>query len=132
VYLLVGLAGGLALGFLAALLAERFDGRVRSGQQLADATGTSTVLDVSRGGPRREAAYAAVHASLLFGRDGLRAVMLVAATPEDRLEEVARGLAQAAAVSAEDVLVLQSGPSPAAAQSPAIVVQAAPAGRYAK
>src|SRR2546423_3584940 len=45
-YLPVGIGAGLVLGFLLALLAERFDSRIRDTADLAQATGSGLVLDL--------------------------------------------------------------------------------------
>lgn len=116
VYVLVGLAAGLLLGFLGALLAERLDDRIRDSAQLAEATGTHFVLEMSRasGGSRpdrmeREAAsYALGHASMVARYEGVRSVLVVAATLGDQVAEVGLGLARAAAELGDRVLVIQS------------------------
>lgn len=87
-----GFVGGLLLGFLLALLAERLDDRIRDSAQLADATGTHFVPEMSKGGsgsqPQRleqeAVSYALAHASLVAGKEGVRSVLVVAATLGDR------------------------------------------------
>ena len=115
-YVLGGLLGGLLLGFLVALLVERLDDRIRDCAQLADATGTQLVLEMSKGGggsnPQRleqeAASYALAHASLVARKEGVRSVLVVAATLGDPVADVGVGLARAAADLGERVLVIQA------------------------
>jgi capsular polysaccharide biosynthesis protein len=117
VYLAVGLAAGLLIGFLAALLAERLDDRIRDSGQLAEATGSHLVLEMpsssgKRGAAERQereaASYALAHASMLVRQEGVRSVLVVAATLGDQVDDVGLGLARAAADFGDRVLVLQS------------------------
>jgi capsular polysaccharide biosynthesis protein len=117
VYLAVGLLAGLLVGFLAALLAERLDGRIRDSGELAEATGSQLVLEMPkppsrRGdgdhGDREAASYALAHASMLVRQEGVRSVLVVAATLDDPVDDVGLGLARAAADFGDRVLVLQS------------------------
>jgi uncharacterized protein involved in exopolysaccharide biosynthesis len=117
IYLAVGLAAGLLVGFLAALLAERLDGRIRDSGQLAEATGSRLVLEMpkppaKRGegeySEREAASYALAHASMLVRQEGVRSVLVVAATLGDQVDDVGLGLARAAADFGDRVLVLQS------------------------
>lgn len=114
-YVLGGFVGGLLLGFLAALLAERLDDRIRDSAHLADATGTHFVLEMSKGGgnqpqhlEQEAASYALAHASLVARREGVRSVLVVAATLGDPVADVGVGLARAAADLGERVLVIQA------------------------
>ena len=115
-YLAVGLAAGLVVGFLAALLAERLDDRIRDSGQLAEATGSQLVLEMPKASSRgdgeyseREAAsYSLAHASMLVRQEGVRSVLVVAATLGDQVDDVGLGLARAAADFGDRVLVLQS------------------------
>jgi capsular polysaccharide biosynthesis protein len=117
VYLAVGLAAGLLVGFLAALLAERLDDRIRDSGQLAEATGSQLVLEMPKPptgrregeqSEREAASYALAHASMLVRQEGVRSVLVVAATLGDQVDDVGLGLARAAADFGDRVLVLQS------------------------
>jgi capsular polysaccharide biosynthesis protein len=117
VYLAVGLAAALLVGFLVALLAERLDDRIRDSGQLAEATGSQLVLEMPKPPSRRgdgeqsereAASYALAHASMLVRQEGVRSVLVVAATLGDPVDDVGLGLARAAADFGDRVLVLQS------------------------
>ena len=117
IYLAVGLAAGLLIGFLAALLAERLDDRIRDSGQLAEATGSHLVLEMPSASrnpgsaeqqEREAASYALAHASMLVRQEGVRSVLVVAATLGDQVDDVGLGLARAAADFGDRVLVLQS------------------------
>jgi capsular polysaccharide biosynthesis protein len=112
-YGLVGLVGGLIVGLLAALLAELLDDRVRDSSQLAEATGSQLVLEAGlrgrdRTGNREATSYALAYASMLARHDPVRAVLVVASTYGDRVDDVGVGLATAAAQWGHRVLVIQS------------------------
>jgi capsular polysaccharide biosynthesis protein len=111
-YVLVGVAGGLTLGFLLALLAERFRDRIVDGAELAEATRSDLVLAVDY----REAAAVIGSYGLLSpadleddGRSDAQLV-LVAASPEVPVDDLAMDLAAAAATEDRLVLVVPSGP----------------------
>jgi capsular polysaccharide biosynthesis protein len=134
-YALVGLAAGLTLGFLAALLAERLDDRIRDSGQLAEATGSPLVLEAGVGGrngavDRQAASFSLAYASMLARHDSVRAVLVVAATYGDQVDQVGVGLATAAAQWGRRVLVIQSYPAdsghgPAGEVTSRVVVEAA-------
>jgi hypothetical protein len=112
-YALVGLAAGLTLGFLVALLAEWFDDRIRDTGQLAEATGSPLVLEATVGGrngavDRQAASFSLAYASMLARHESVRAVLVVAATYGDQVDQVGLGLATAAAQWGRRVLVIQS------------------------
>src|SRR6202011_5627612 len=116
-YGLIGLAAGLLVGFLAALLAERLDDRIRDSGQLAEATGSQLVLEMpkspagrgeSEPSEREAAAYSLAHASMLVRQEGVRSVLVVAATLGDQVDDVGLGLARAAAAFGDRGLGLQS------------------------
>jgi capsular polysaccharide biosynthesis protein len=120
IYLAVGFAAGLLVGFLLALLAERLDDRIRDSGQLAEATGSQLVLEMPKPPGRRgeaeyqereAASYALAHASMLVRQEGVRSVLVVAATLGDQVDDVGLGLARAAADFGDRVLVLQSSAS---------------------
>lgn len=91
-YLLVGAAGGLAAGFLGALLLERYRDRLHDRADLAEATGTPVVLAVDG----REPAPFGILAQCPIDRAGRAEVTLVAAAAGEPVDEV--GLAMAEAV----------------------------------
>jgi capsular polysaccharide biosynthesis protein len=112
-YGLVGGAVGLVLGFLLALVGERFRDVVDDAEDLAQATGCRLVLNL--GGGRRHWSAGSygflTHASLL-SQPGSRAILLVAASPRERVDEVAIDLAQAAAGLHHRVLVVPAVSAP--------------------
>jgi capsular polysaccharide biosynthesis protein len=136
-YAVIGLAAGLVLGFLAALIAERLDDRIRDSGQLAEATGSPLVLEAGVGGrngagERQAASFSLAYASMLARHDSVRAVLVVAATYGDQVDEVGVGLATAAAQWGRRVLVIQSYPAdhgsgngPAGEVTSRVVVEAA-------
>ena len=122
-YVLVGVAGGLVAGLLAALVAERLRKRIGHASELAEATGTEVVVDLSRGGARGRGAPYGFLARI--GRGGSagqpRALLLVASTDRDSVDDVGIQLAEAIAAGNRRVLVLP------AYDAPAIVVATADA-----
>jgi capsular polysaccharide biosynthesis protein len=115
-YALIGLVGGLTLGFLAALFAERIDDRIRDSGQLAEATGSPLVLEATVGGrngaaDREAASFSLAYASMLARHDSVRAVLVVGASYGDQVDKVGVGLATAAAQWGRRVLVIQSYPA---------------------
>jgi capsular polysaccharide biosynthesis protein len=89
-YLLVGGAGGLAAGFLAALAFERYRDRIEDSAELAEATGSPVVLVVDGREPPAVAGPRGLlgHAGLL----GPAQVVLVAAAPGEPVNEVAMAM----------------------------------------
>jgi capsular polysaccharide biosynthesis protein len=116
-YLAIGGAGGLLLGLLLALAAELLRGRVHDAAELGEITGTPLVLDLSqrvRPGLSAPGGFL-VQAALARRAGGPRALVLVAASPRDRVDDVALALARTAAGEHRRILVtLPSGPSAAA------------------
>jgi capsular polysaccharide biosynthesis protein len=115
-YAIVGLAGGLTLGFLVALLAERMDDRIRDSGQLAEATSSPLVLEAAVGGrngaaDREAASFSLAYASMLARHESVRAVLVVGASYGDQVDKVGVGLATAAAQWGRRVLVIQSSPA---------------------
>jgi capsular polysaccharide biosynthesis protein len=110
-YLLVGLAGGLTIGFLLALLAERFRTRILDGAELAEVTGSDLVLAVDY----REAPVLLASYGLLSPREPQEEaagaqLLLIAAGPEVPVDDLAMDLAEAAATEHRRVLVVPAGP----------------------
>jgi capsular polysaccharide biosynthesis protein len=110
-YVLVGVVGGLAVGLMLALLAERFRERILDGAELAEVTGSELVLAVDY----REAAVVIGSYGLLapddVGEGGSGAqLLLVAASPDVPVDDLAMDLAEAAASEHRRVLVVPSGP----------------------
>ena len=109
-YVSVGVLGGLIVGFLLALLAERFRDRIEDGTELAEAAGCSIVLDLGGRansttiGPYGFLAQASLQARQ---RDG-RTLLLVAASVQDRVDGVAEALATAAAQVHHRVLIIRA------------------------
>ena len=112
-YVGVGVVGGLIVGFLLALLAERFRDRIDDGTELADATGCSIVLDLGgRADPTTAGPYGFLAQASLQARqrDG-RSLLLVAASAEESLDGVAETLARAAAQMHRRVLIIRAAGS---------------------
>jgi capsular polysaccharide biosynthesis protein len=110
-YVLVGLVGGLTIGFLLALLAERFRDRIVDGAELAEVTGSELVLAVDY----REAPVLLGSYGLLSPRDqseeaGGAQLLLIAAGPDVPVDDLAMDLAEAAASEHRRVLVVPSRP----------------------
>ena len=102
---------GLVVGFMLALLAERFRDRIVDGSELAEATGSELVLGVDY----REAAVVIGSYGLLssadLGEEGSSAqLLLVAASPDVPVDDLAMDLAAAAASEHRRVLVVPTGP----------------------
>lgn len=112
-YLLGALVVGLALGVLAALLAERFDDRVYTARGLADAAGTPVAVIVpggatsaGAGGPMT--AYALALASLRAKHPDARSLMVAAASARDRADVPATGIGKAAAHDGQRVIIIRA------------------------
>jgi capsular polysaccharide biosynthesis protein len=110
-YLAAALIAGLAFGALAALVAERFDDRIRTAEGLARATGVSVALVA--GSPRRRRpalppAYSLAFASLLTRPSAGNPVLVTAASARDHSEAVAEALGVVAANAGQRVVVVQS------------------------
>ena len=108
-YVLVGVVAGLVLGFLAALLAERFRDRIMEGAELGEVTGSDLVLVVDG----QEAPTVIGSYGLLSPGDPEEAgggqLLLVAASPEVPVDDLAMELAEAVAGEHRRVLVVPSG-----------------------
>jgi capsular polysaccharide biosynthesis protein len=117
-YLLAALAIGLALGVLAALLAERFDDRLYTAESLAEATGSPLVLAAASRGVASNGtatvasrnAYALTLASVRAKYPDEKMLMVVAAAPRDRADGVATGIGKAAAYGGERVVLVRADP----------------------
>jgi capsular polysaccharide biosynthesis protein len=110
-YVLVGVFGGLAAGFLLALLSERFRDRIIDGADLAEVTGSDVVLAVDY----REAAmvigsYGPLSPADVGEEGGGAQLLLVAASPDVPVDRLALDLAEAVAREHRRVLVVPSGP----------------------
>ena len=108
-YLEAALIAGLAVGVLAALLRQRFDDRLFTPQELAAAAGTSTVVVIPRR-PRngtRLTPYALAHTRLLARYPQTRTFLVAAASSRDGSDAPAVGLAAAAAVAGQRVLLFR-------------------------
>jgi capsular polysaccharide biosynthesis protein len=118
-YGVVGAIGGLAAGFMAALLAERFRDRIFDGAELAEATGSPLVLAVDG----RDASAAIGTYSLAARADGQEQsggvqLLLVAASPNDPVDEIAMDLAEAVAADQRRVLVVPAAPGGVGRKTP--------------
>jgi len=106
-YVLVGVAGGLVAGALAALVVERSRDRVYDSSELAEATGSLIVLDLSH----RKSAGAAnplgfLAHTITAGQPAKpQALLLAAISPPPDMKALALGLAQALAANQKRILV---------------------------
>lgn len=106
-YVLVGVAGGLVAGALAALVVERSRDRMYDSSELAEATGSQIVLDLSH----RQAARATnpfgflAHAIVAGQPPKPQALLLAAISPPPDMKALALGLAQAVAAHQKRILV---------------------------
>src|SRR5215813_3696102 len=107
-YVAVGLACGLVAGLLLGLVAEGMRRRIHRRSDLAEAAGTDVVVDFSRGllrGTGRPYAYLA-RVSLAGPAEQPPALLLVASTLGERVNDVGKELANTVAASGRRVLVL--------------------------
>lgn len=105
-YVAVGAAGGLTAGLLAALLLGGTRMRIQGSADLAEAAGTDTVVDFSRGllrGAGRPYAYLARIS--LTGQEQ-QALLLVGSTLGERVNDVGRELANVVAGTGKRVLLV--------------------------
>jgi capsular polysaccharide biosynthesis protein len=109
-YLLVGAAGGLAAGFLFALLLERYRDRLHDGSDLAEATGTPVVVAISGREPALSAPYGFL-AQGRVGQAGRAQVVLVAASAGEPVDEVGLAMAETVIEQHRRVLVVPAAPS---------------------
>lgn len=110
-YLLVGGVGGLAVGFLGALVLERYRDRIHESAELAEATGCPVVLAVDG---REPAALSGPYGFLgqsLVGQSGQARIALVAASTGEPVDEVALAMAEAVMEDHRRVLVVPSAPA---------------------
>ena len=106
-YVAVGAVGGLTLGLLAALLIGGTRMRIQRSADLAEAAGTDTIVDFSRGllrGVGRPYAYLARIS--LTGQEQQPALLLVGSTLGERINDVGRELANVVAGSGKRVLLV--------------------------
>jgi capsular polysaccharide biosynthesis protein len=110
-YLVVALIAGLVVGVVAALLLERFSGRIRNAEGLARAAGIPVALAAPRlnGHPRPGdyQPYSLALASVLAAPEA-RPVLVMAASAKDHSDAVAVGLGAAAAHSGQRVVVVEA------------------------
>lgn len=110
-YLLVGLAAGLFVGLAAVVLLDRFDDRIFETDTLALVAGTRLVVAVSQkesASGRSAEVYAIARANLLAQHPHMHKVLLVAASPRDRVRPIAAGLGLAAVNAGQKVLVVDA------------------------
>jgi capsular polysaccharide biosynthesis protein len=110
-YVLVGVAAGLTVGFLAALLAERFRQRVMDGAELAEIADTDLVLTVDR----QQAPIVMASYGLLSPGDAREEasgaqLLLVAASADVPVDDLAMDLASAVAAQRRRAAVDPAGP----------------------
>jgi capsular polysaccharide biosynthesis protein len=110
-YLLTALVAGVALGVVAALLLERFNGRIRSAEGLARAAGIPIALSAPRlnghPGPGDYRPYSLALASVLSAPE-TRPVLVMGASAKDHSDAVAVGLGAAAAHAGQRVVVVEA------------------------
>jgi Mrp family chromosome partitioning ATPase len=112
-YLAVGLIAGLCVAFATVLLVDRFDDRLFEGQSLSEAAGTPLVIAISNRPSRSLAGrspdpYALARANLLAQNPDLTKLLVVAASPNDRVRQVAAGLGLACVQAGLRVLVVDA------------------------
>jgi capsular polysaccharide biosynthesis protein len=112
-YLAVGLIAGLCVAFATVLLVDRFDDRLFEGQSLSDAAGTPLVIAISNRPSRSLSGrspdpYALARANLLAQNPDLTKLLVVAASPTDRVRQVAAGLGIACVQAGLRVLVVDA------------------------
>jgi capsular polysaccharide biosynthesis protein len=111
-YLLAALIAGLAVGVVAALLVERFGGRIQSAEGLARAAAIPVALVAPRLNGHPAAAdhrpYALALASLLSRPPDARPVLVMAASVHDHSDAVAASLGAVAAQSGQRAVVIQA------------------------
>jgi capsular polysaccharide biosynthesis protein len=113
IYLAVGLVAGLCVGLLGVVLLDRFDDRLFEAEALSLAAGTRLVVAVS---PRDSGSlsdrpsepYALARANLLAQHPHLTKILVVAASPRDRVRNVAAGLGMAGVKAGQKVLVVDA------------------------
>ena len=107
-YVAIGLAGGLAVGLLLALVAGGVRTRIRRSADLGEAAGTDTVVDFTRDllpGAGRPYGFLA-RVSLVGPPGRQQALLLVGSTLTERVNDVAEELASVVASSGRRVMVL--------------------------
>lgn len=111
-YLAVGLVAGLCIALAVSLLVDRFDDRLFESGALSEAAATPLVLAVShRSGAqtgRGVDPYALARANLLAQNPELTKLLVVAASPRDRVRPVAAGLGIACVQAGLRVLVVDA------------------------
>jgi capsular polysaccharide biosynthesis protein len=111
-YLAAGLVAGLCIAFAVILLVDRFDDRLFEAGNLSEAAGTALVVAVSRQSRsqsgRAPEPYALARASLLAQNPKLTKLLVVAASPRDRVRSVAAGLGIACVQAGLRVLVVDA------------------------
>lgn len=112
-YLAVGLAAGLCVALAVVVLLDRFDDRIFEADALAQAAGTRLVVAISQkesgtAAARAIDAFVLTRANLLAQHPQTRKLLVVAASPRDRVRTVAAGLGMAAVRSGQRVLVIDA------------------------
>lgn len=112
-YLAVGLIAGLCIAFATVLLVDRFDDRLFEAQSLSEAAGTPLVIAISKrisgsSSGRLPEPYALARANLLAQNPDLTKLLVVAASPSDRVRHVAAGLGIACVQAGLRVLVVDA------------------------
>jgi capsular polysaccharide biosynthesis protein/Mrp family chromosome partitioning ATPase len=113
IYLAVGLVAGLCVGLLGVVLLDRFDDRLFEADALSLAAGTRLVIAVSPREARSLSSrpsepYTLARANLLAQHPHLTKILVVAASPHDRVRAVAAGLGMAGVKAGQRVLVVDA------------------------
>jgi capsular polysaccharide biosynthesis protein len=112
-YLPIGLVGGLTIGFLLALLAERFRTRVVDAGELAEIAGTDLALTLNpRKAPLLMGSYGLLSQRAPAGDGDTSQVLLVAASPEVPVDDIAWEVASAVAAEGRKAIVAPAGVQP--------------------
>ena len=110
-YIAVGLAAGLCLGLAAVVVLDRFDDRLFESDAFSRAASTRLVVAVSQkqsGLARTSELYGVARAHLLAQHPHMTKLLVVAASPRDRVRAVAAGLGMAAVNAGQKVLVIDA------------------------
>lgn len=113
-YIPIGLVGGLTIGFFFALVAERFRKRVVDAGELAEISGSDLALTLNPGeAPLMMGSYGLLSQRSPAGDSGTSQVLLVAASPEVPVDEIAVEVASAMAAEGRNAIVAPAGVGPA-------------------
>ena len=112
--LIIGLLGGLVVGFVGAIIRDKTDSRVRSGSSLAETAGApllGSVADPSN--PEDSAAdFQTIAQRLVMSAHDIQTAVVVTSASNDDVataREVVLGVANALAESGESVVVVETG-----------------------